>query len=408
MARRPRASRIETRSARLKLPVRFKPYDFTTISPGIALGYRRNRSAGTWVLRAADGRGSSWTKRVGLADDFEAADGEHVLTFWQAQDKARKLARGSDAASTRPHTVADAVAAYKADLVARGGDLENATRIAAHLTPTLAAKPVALLRATELAAWRDRLLADGMKPATLVRLAKSVKAALNLAARRDPRIVNRAAWGDGLGGIAEGYASRNVQRLDDAQVLAVIAAAYAIDPSFGLYVEVLAVTGARASQVARLTVADLQQNGGGPRLMMPASHKGRGRKPGKAAVPVTAALAGKLASNRAAPAPLLLRSDGQAWQSGNAGDHSRMWGKAAADAGLAGTVMYALRQSSITRALIAGVPVRIVAALHDTSVDQIERTYSAHITTHADELARRALLITTTEVRPTGKAAKKI
>ena len=88
MARRPRASRLETRTARLKLAVRAKPYDFTTISPGIALGLRRNRAAGVWVVRVADGRGGNWTKRVGLADDFEAADGEHVLDFWQATDKA--------------------------------------------------------------------------------------------------------------------------------------------------------------------------------------------------------------------------------------------------------------------------------------------------------------------------------
>ena len=49
MARRPRASQLETRTARLKLPVRQKPYAFTTIAPGIALGYRRNAGGGVWV-----------------------------------------------------------------------------------------------------------------------------------------------------------------------------------------------------------------------------------------------------------------------------------------------------------------------------------------------------------------------
>ena len=48
MARRPRP---ETRTARLKLPVCLKPYDFTVISPGIALGYRR--CAAAWPLRGA-------------------------------------------------------------------------------------------------------------------------------------------------------------------------------------------------------------------------------------------------------------------------------------------------------------------------------------------------------------------
>jgi hypothetical protein len=57
MARRPRAGRLETRTSRLKLAVRGKPYDFTSISRGILLGYRRNRDAGSWIVRVADGHG---------------------------------------------------------------------------------------------------------------------------------------------------------------------------------------------------------------------------------------------------------------------------------------------------------------------------------------------------------------
>jgi hypothetical protein len=44
------------------------------------------------------------------------------------------------------------------------------------------------------------------------------------------------------------------------------------------------------------------------------------------------------------------------------------------------------------RQLIANVPIRIVAALHDTSVAMIERTYSKHIAEHSDALARRGML----------------
>ena len=54
--------------------------------------------------------------------------------------------------------------------------------------------------------------------------------------------------------------------------------------------------------------------------------------------------------------------------------------------------LYALRHSSIVRQLLAGVPVRVVAVNHDTSVVMIERTYSRHIGDHADALARVALL----------------
>jgi integrase len=389
MARRPRASRLENRSNRLKLPVRWKPYDFTTISPGIALGYRRNQGPGVWVVRVADGKGGNWTKRVGLADDHEDADGTNVLSFWQAQDRARKLARGGDDAG-RPLTVGEALDIYAADLVARGGAIENAGRIHKHITPTLASKPVGLLTVRELAHWRDGLLGAGMKSATLVRLCKAFKAALNLAARRDPRITNRAVWRDALSGIAEDYASRNVQRLEDNQVRAVVNAAYAIDPAFGLYCEVHAATGARTSQISRLTVADLQ-NGGAPRLMMPCSRKGKNRKAGKRPVPITASLAAKLRSNRLADAPLLLRSDGQAWQSTQDGDHEVLYRKAAERAGVVGTI-YALRHSSIVRMLLAQVSPRITAAVHDTSLSQLERTYSAFIADYSDAVTRPALL----------------
>src|SRR5262245_45607491 len=102
MARRPRASQVETRTARLKLPVRGKPYSFVTIAPRTALGYRRNRTgAGTWVMRVADGHGGNWLKNVGVADDFQDSDNETILSFHEAQDRARALARGKDQVSTR-------------------------------------------------------------------------------------------------------------------------------------------------------------------------------------------------------------------------------------------------------------------------------------------------------------------
>jgi hypothetical protein len=83
MARHTRATKLETRTARLKLPVARKPI-FIVLSPGIALGYRRNRGPGTWVVRAADGHSGVWTKGFALAGDHEDADGEHVQTWWQA------------------------------------------------------------------------------------------------------------------------------------------------------------------------------------------------------------------------------------------------------------------------------------------------------------------------------------
>ena len=400
MARRPRASRLETRTARLKLAVRQKPYDFTTISPGIALGYRRNHAAGTWVVRVADGKGGNWTKRVGLADDFETADGEHVLDFWQAQTRARRMARGSSADAGKPVSVAGAINLYEHDLIARGHDTANAKRIRKHVTATLAAKPVALLTAAELARWRDALLAGGtLERSSVRRTCRSLAAALTLAAKRDPRIRNEKAWRHGLGGIGDTFGTRNAQVLSDPQVHRLIAAAHAESAAFGLYIETAAITGARLSQLARLNVADLQ-DGGEPRLLMPASRKGRGKRAiTRRPVPITAALAAKLKAStagRTAEAALLLRGDGLRWQTADVGDHLRAFANAARAAGaiVAGkpVTAYALRHSAIIRAIVSGTPLRICAALFDTSTAQIEAAYSPFVLDHSDTIARRGLL----------------
>jgi hypothetical protein len=51
-----------------------------------------------------------------------------------------------------------------------------------------------------------------------------------------------------------------------------------------------------------------------------------------------------------------------------------------------------LRHSNIVRQLLGGVPVRVVAVNHDTSVAMLERTYSRYIGDHSDNLSRRAML----------------
>lgn len=135
---------------------------------------------GVWVARVADGKGGNWTRTVGLADDFEDADGTNALTFWPATDKILKLVRGSDDAARRPTTIAEVIDQYEKDLAARGRAVSNARRIRKHLPPALAAKIVALLAERDFSTWRDDLLDGGMPSATFVRLAKASKSALAL------------------------------------------------------------------------------------------------------------------------------------------------------------------------------------------------------------------------------------
>ena len=118
MARRVSFAALESRSARLRLKIRRRPYSGPSLARGIALMYRRNKTNGTWVLKVSDGHGAYWTKGFALADDFEDADATNVLTFYQAQDAAKKLARGGDgSADCAPTTVDGALIAYKTDLM---------------------------------------------------------------------------------------------------------------------------------------------------------------------------------------------------------------------------------------------------------------------------------------------------
>ncbi len=240
MARRVRASTLENRTARLKLEPRKKPYHFTIIAPGIAVGYRRCAGPGRWVLRAADGHGAYWTDTIALADDHEPADGATVCTFWQAQDKARVLVRGEDAGGARPATMADALEAYERDLSVRGGLVANAAVIRGLIPATLLARPVGLLTFRELRHWRDGLL-DGRKASSVNRYGKSLKAAINLAASTDPRIGNAAVWRSALAGLPDAHTARHVG-LPERDVRKIVAAAYAVAPWLGLWTEVAATS----------------------------------------------------------------------------------------------------------------------------------------------------------------------
>jgi integrase len=298
MARKVSFSALESRSARLRLKIRRRPYSGPSLARGIALMYRRNKTNGTWVLKASDGHGAYWTKAVALADDFEDADGKNVLTFHQAQDAAKKLARGEDGSSgTAPITVGGALKDYERDLEARDANPYNAQHPRLHLTSALLSKPVALLTTAELKKWRDGLLGT-MAPATINRLCRCVCAALALAVHHDERIQNRQAWETGLATLPDAQEARNVIIPDD-KVREFVATAYGLDDKFGLLADTLAITGARPSQVVRLLVRDLDDHPVRPRLMMPKSGKGGGRnraqrKAERYSVPITAQLAARL------------------------------------------------------------------------------------------------------------------
>jgi integrase len=395
MPRSVRAPSLENRTARLKLRVRGKPH-WLPIGDGISLGYRRNQTAGSWSVRVAKGgrNAGHWVQAMAMADDFAEANADTVLTFWQAQAKARSFGlasrQGGDAGKL--DTVAAAIEAYAADLKARGGTKGNVGRVKYRIPAVLAKKTVATLSARDFKVWRAAL--HGLTPAAINRTNKALKAVLNHAAAHDERITNARAWKYGLASLPDAGKSRNVI-LDAETVRKVVVGAYQVSPEFGLFIELAAVTGARISQIAHLEVRDLQV--AAARLMMPSSRKGRGvKKVTRSPVPIPAELAVRLQAivkGRAAGEVLLVNSAGEPWRSP---EHSRPFTRALEFAGLdkiePRITAYALRHSSIVRQILSGTPIRLVAAAHDTSTAMIERNYSDHITDVGDTALRKGLL----------------
>ena len=96
-----------------------------------------------------------------------------------------------------------------------------------------------------------------------------------------------------------------------------------------------------------------------------------------------------VAAGRDANQPLLPSPDGKRWKTN---EHRLPFASAAQAARLpVGATAYCLRHTAITRALLAGVPVRLVASSFDTSVAMIEKTYSKFIANHGDEQMRRSV-----------------
>ena len=92
---------LETPTNRLKLAIRRKPYPGPNLGRGIQLRYRRNKGNGTWDVKASNGHGAYWTKAFAQADDFEDSNGKTILSFFEAQPVAKKLAHGDDGEPAR-------------------------------------------------------------------------------------------------------------------------------------------------------------------------------------------------------------------------------------------------------------------------------------------------------------------
>jgi integrase len=417
-------AQITTRNARSKLA---RGVHWRSIDPDTHLGYRKGARGGRWLVRWYRGDGAYAQETLATADDAFAADGRDSLDFSQAVTAARKhVAAKRDEAQAKAEgpllTVKDAADEYIAGREARetaqagesGLKRDARSRLTRYvLAAEIAAKPLRTLDADALRQWREGLPKD-LAPGTVRRLINDFKAALNHAGQTHRKRVSPEMLLAIKEGLKAGEARAAVARrqiLSDDEVRALLSAAAAIDAEhhwegdLSRVIAVLAATGARFSQISRMTVADVQRKE--CRLMIPVSRKGRGEKHiqqigFRVGADVIAALAPAIKGRRShsslferwrhkqtGPAEWVRDARGP-WTS--ASELRRAWTAIVERAGLpADAVPYALRHSSIVRQLRAGLPTRLVAALHDTSSAMIEKHYAAFIVDAMDELAARAI-----------------
>ncbi len=401
MSRKVRDDRLETRTARLKLPPRREPY-FRSIQTGRAIGYRRleGGKAGTWIARHYDPEGTP-TRRyqsLGIADDLLDADGVTTFTFGQAQERARTwfadMAR-TGGTVTAPLTVAQAVDHYLADYRARGGKAARyvETTFNFHVLPALGSRKVASVTPGTIRAWhrslatapaRLRTSPKATKPnvralaaddadahrarrATANAVLTLLKAALNLAFR-EGRVTSDDAWRRVLP--FPKVAAARVRYLGDDEALRLI---NACPPDLRVLVTAALLTGCRYMELATLHAADVDADAGV--LTIRASKSGAARHvvlTDEARRFFAALMAGKASS-----ALLLTRDDGSLWGRSHQGRPLRA---ACGRAGIKPAVSFhILRHTHASRLAMRGVPMGVIAAQLGHSDVKLTARHYAHL-----------------------------
>jgi integrase len=398
MARTMRDSTLDSREARGRLKARGKPH-YRQIEPGLHLGYRKPRGrkgkpavAGKWVARHYLGGQAYQVEIIGTADDFSDADGVAILSFAQAQEKARERMvrrKHADVGKTGPFTVADAIEDYLTFLETnRKSAVDARARANAFILPALGNVEVESLKTKQLTTWHARLA--HMPPRLRTRKGEEQKhremGKSDEAKRRRRSSANRVftilkaalnrAWR--FGKVSSDSAWRRVEpfkNVDRARIryLTVTEAQRLInasDPDFRLLVQAALQTGARYGELLQLQVHDFNPDSGTVAIRQSKSGKVRH-------VVLTdegVALFKRLTVGRAGNEPLLRKANGEQWLPSHQGRPMRdACERAKIDPPMS---FHGLRHTWASLAVMAGVPLLVVAKnLGHADTRMVERHY---------------------------------
>lgn len=304
MARRLKSKKLDTRTARTAIPRRREPH-WVALSGGLALGYRKGLSGGTWIAKHYGVATGRRYQALGAADDTLDADGKTVLSFDQAQAKARiwlskpvSVRRdGVDDSDAGPLTVERAIRSYLAAIEDSGrATLQYMNRAEAHIFPKLGSFLCSDLTTKQLRQWLGALAKTGprirtkkgqpqryraidpndedtlrRRQSSANRVLTILKAGLTHAFDNDDdnKIASDAAWRK-----VKPYA--NVDGVKDRylQVAEAKRLLNASEPDFRKIVRGALLTGARYGQLAALRIKDFNSDSG---MLQLSSRKGRGQ-----------------------------------------------------------------------------------------------------------------------------------
>src|SRR5215472_1210595 len=425
MARTVRNPKIDTRSARGRLPERREPY-WTVISEGCALGYRRGAKGGTWIARFRDDKRRQHYEALGPADDARDPDGLTVFSFSQAQAKARdwfKLKATEQAGDfvplDRPYIVDDALADYLADYKRRSGKATDRMgwAVRAWVDRDFGAVPLTKLTKRRIQDWHQKIAETPARLRTRAgdaqrhreadtspeglrrrrsaanRVLTILKAALNYA-HHEGRCASDDAWRQ-VRAFREADAAR-LRYLSDDEAKRLT---NACTPDFRALVTAALLTGCRYGELAALTVDDFNADAGTVRVRVSKSGKPRhvvlteeGRD-----------FFNRLAAGRPGSALLLVRSNGQAWAKSQ---QQRPLAAASKAARIDPPInFHGLRHTYASRLAMRGVPLAVIAAqLGHSDTRMVEKHYG-HLAPNYVAATVRAAFGTLGIVEPTNLVA---
>jgi integrase len=351
---------IDTPTKRNRLAPRREPY-WHKIITGRYIGFRRTEDGGAWIARLTRDRRSV----------YEALGGDGVLTYDQAVEKAMEWFTHAAGVEDHHYRVSDAIDDYVDHLKVNNSEAASQDarkRLDNHLTDKIKATELANLKTAQIKRWHQGLVrvsddAEDMRKSKdgANKLLTKLKAALNLAFNSGLAATDRE-WRR-VKPFRDVGASRTLF-LTDEQVKALLNKA---DGAFKALLQAAVYTGARYGELTALRVQDLNLEQGTLRL--------DGKTGERFAYLSDAALAWfkTQAKSKLPKAILLPRADGEPW--GKSHQHRPMQAAVQAAKLPAETVFYSLRHYHISKALLAGVPVQVVAENCGTSVRMIEKHY---------------------------------